>query len=306
MARVMPFGAPCRGQYRLTAMDEGRWPGETENHVVATLDNWGERCSAVILPESDVKVWELREQQIVFVTGRRRKEGAQEIIDVQALYPLPVDLVENGALVLPGNECPPRAREALARLVRLNEEIDPPALRDFLTRVLLDPTIGVPFMQAPAACSYHHAYPGGLMVHSTEMLDWARVLGHIVEPGFPLAPSLVQMGYLLHDLGKVDTIHGGPVLANAVQHEVQTFVRLGRHLAWLENQWPEGAQWLSVILGYCARSPKERRHDAWMGAQAVVFLDRLSTSRDCRGNRVPFRLPDPPGYEPKQEDRDDE
>ena len=119
-------------------------------------------------------------------------------------------------------------------------------------------------------------------MHSTEMLDLAAHLAAQAEPQFRLAPGIVQLAYLLHDLGKIDTVGEmrATVSEKDVGHTLQTFVRLGAHLAWLEVQWPKGAKLLTSALGYCARSAKDRPHDAWMGAQAVIFLDRLSVAKD--------------------------
>ncbi|MGC8473939.1 MAG: TatD family hydrolase, partial [Candidatus Dormibacteria bacterium] len=50
-------------------------------------------------------------------------------------------------------------------------------LSGFLRSVLLDPAIGLPFLRCRASVSHHHADVGGLLMHSTEMLDLAAEAG---------------------------------------------------------------------------------------------------------------------------------
>jgi hypothetical protein len=297
MAKVYPLGIPFRAQFRVAALQEHRRPGELESDVTALLDNYEGRCTGLIPAESSVEIWNLAPGQVVFVKGKRRFVGDEDVADVESMYPLSADLVENGAAVLPLQDCPTIAHAALERLVSLNHTLDPPVLRDFLSRVLLDPAIGVPFMRSRAAARYHHAYPGGLLVHSTEMLDLAATMGRAVEPRSPHTVGIVQLGYLLHDLGKIDTVgeFGKSALANPVRHEAQTLILLGSHLGWLAAKWPEGARWLTAILKHCALPRKERPYDDWMGSQAVVFLDRLSVARDCSTSRQRPVVPEPSG-----------
>lgn len=58
------------------------------------------------------------------------------------------------------------------------------------------------YSQYPAAHTFHHAFPGGLLVHVTEML---RLLNSII-PSFqkitPFSPTMVLLGILYHDFGK--------------------------------------------------------------------------------------------------------
>ncbi|MEL7338143.1 MAG: OB-fold nucleic acid binding domain-containing protein, partial [Planctomycetota bacterium] len=52
---------------------------------------------------------------------------------------------------------------------------------------------------AAAAVSHHHAYPGGLLQHTLDMMN----LGKMLSPRYPgVDGEVVQFGAFLHDLGK--------------------------------------------------------------------------------------------------------
>lgn len=54
---------------------------------------------------------------------------------------------------------------------------------------------------APAAISNHHAFPGGLLLHTLELMELAA----LVAPRYPkLDAELLVMGAFLHDLGKTE------------------------------------------------------------------------------------------------------
>ena len=59
------------------------------------------------------------------------------------------------------------------------------------------------FKQAPAAMNLHHAYLGGLLEHTLQLLR----LADVVLPLYPLINrDIVLMGLFLHDLGKCDEL----------------------------------------------------------------------------------------------------
>ncbi len=59
---------------------------------------------------------------------------------------------------------------------------------------------------AAAAVSNHHAYPGGLLRHTLDLIELSRV----IAPRYPqLDQDLLVMGAFLHDLGKIEELSGG-------------------------------------------------------------------------------------------------
>ncbi|MFK8114617.1 MAG: 3'-5' exoribonuclease YhaM family protein [Rubripirellula sp.] len=62
---------------------------------------------------------------------------------------------------------------------------------------------------AAAAVSNHHAYPGGLLRHSIDLMELALLVG----PRYPqMDTELLTFGAFLHDLGKIEELaHGGEI-----------------------------------------------------------------------------------------------
>jgi 3'-5' exoribonuclease len=119
-------------------------------------------------------------------------------------------------------------------------------LRTLLCDVFRDPAIGRPFCRCPASIAHHHAYPGGLLVHSVEVA-W-RVFR---EPLAPRAKALVVTAALLHDLGKVRcyTADGRRTALGAeVHHDALTLEMLAPALGALDRQWAAGAARLRRML----------------------------------------------------------
>lgn len=77
------------------------------------------------------------------------------------------------------------------------EKIKTPAYHNLLVNLLEQyPEV----FQYPAAKSFHHAYTGGLMVHTLSMLQVAESLGKV----YPfLNMDLLYAGIFLHDFGKI-------------------------------------------------------------------------------------------------------
>jgi len=59
---------------------------------------------------------------------------------------------------------------------------------------------------APAAINNHHAYPGGLLQHTIDLIEIAQVIGPRYKG---LDVELLMFGAFLHDLGKIDEITSG-------------------------------------------------------------------------------------------------
>ncbi|MFH1747655.1 MAG: HD domain-containing protein [Planctomycetota bacterium] len=85
----------------------------------------------------------------------------------------------------------------LKSLLRKIEHRD---LRDLVGKFLNDETFAREFQQAPAAVAYHHAWLGGLLEHTLNLVRLAIA----ICPLYPqVSQDLVLAGLLLHDAGKV-------------------------------------------------------------------------------------------------------
>ena len=89
--------------------------------------------------------------------------------------------------------------EMWSRLVEILGEITHPHLKALVDEFLADQELMARFRRAPAAVTMHHAFIGGLLEHTLQLLE----LGTRVLPLYPkLSSDLVLTGLFLHDIGK--------------------------------------------------------------------------------------------------------
>ncbi|EQD75822.1 metal dependent phosphohydrolase, partial [mine drainage metagenome] len=162
--------------------------------------------------------------------------------------------------LLPRRRCPDIALPGSNACANWKALPDP--LSGFLRNVLLDPAIGLPLLRCRASVSHHHADVGGLLMHSTGLLDQAAELTRTIIPHDAWSPHLAQLGYLLHDLGKLRTVGElrRPRHARVVPHEFVTIELLAPHLRWLEQRDLDLATALRHLFSYLA-TPGKSTHD---------------------------------------------
>lgn len=84
-------------------------------------------------------------------------------------------------------------------LRELLQTLTDPNLRNLADCFLLDETFWDRFRRAPAGVKLHHACPGGLLEHTTRMMEHARKVAEL----YPiLNRDLLLFGAFLHDIGK--------------------------------------------------------------------------------------------------------
>lgn len=119
-----------------------------------------------------------------------------------------------------------------------------PGLRAIARSYLDDEVLMTRFREAPAATSHHHAWRGGLLEHTWEVVRMARAVLADAEDDrlFPgLDRDLVLLGAFLHDLGKIEEIDvdGGfryTPRGNLVGHLVGGAIDLERRLSRLTDE----------------------------------------------------------------------
>lgn len=85
------------------------------------------------------------------------------------------------------------------RLLEIVGAIADPHLSSLVTRFARDPVFSQRFRTAPAARNLHHAYIGGLLEHTLNLLE----LAELVLPRYPqVSADLVRAGIFFHDCGK--------------------------------------------------------------------------------------------------------
>ncbi|MDR3198020.1 MAG: HD domain-containing protein [Planctomycetaceae bacterium] len=86
-----------------------------------------------------------------------------------------------------------------ARLLELLHSIKDPDLRNLTDCILLDEELMERFCRAPAGIKLHHAYPGGLLEHSVQMMEVVECITNLYTW---INRDLLLVGAFLHDIGK--------------------------------------------------------------------------------------------------------
>ena len=207
-------------------------------------------------------------------TVRPRHFNGELIVDVQRMQVVMVDEINLGAAVLPQRLCPAQAQSALRDLVEFQQSIECPELQRFVTNVLCDTEIEIGFLTAPASRNHHHAFAGGLLVHSVSPLALVKTMAEELFLDDQEAIEVTQVGYLFHDLGKVQASCQAP----HTRHEFLAGLLIGPHLNQLAHYWARGASALRYIFDYIDQPRATRRRAEFAGADVVVWVDQHSAS----------------------------
>lgn len=265
------------GHYLLTQSREA--VGRNGRRLHLTLEDATGVTFGVVWPDSRPFVQLPATPSPVTVSGDVRAFAGVPELHVRSLAALHASQVAYATALLPRHRCSNQAALAFDRLAKLESELPPP-LDDFLRHILLDPNIGVPFLSCRASVSHHHAYIGGLLVHSTEMLDQVAGLVRHVLPDDPWASPVAQVGYFLHDVGKLRSVGESSRTRHGLQvsHEIQTIELLAPHLRWLEGRSPELATALRVVLAHQATPHRSRKAAPYAVAEIVNMMDQCSAA----------------------------
>lgn len=263
------------------------------NRIVSVLklaDASGVTDRVIALSDHD-RIERLQAAGAIKIRLQLPERSTDEFARVVQIRPAAADEIVNAAALLPRTLCPAAANAALDQLIAFNAAITNSALRRFLNAVLLDPEIGTRLLRATASHGYHHAEPGGLLIHCTELLPEAARLASAAFPNSADAVTVIQLGYLLHDLGKVLT-HGPKTSRAHERHELLTLKLLTPYLRVLKGQQANLANALQKIFEHCATPARQRSIASFLGADIVVWCDQLSTARN-HGSTWTARLSQP-------------
>jgi 3'-5' exoribonuclease len=204
----------------------------------------------------------VNDAHIILVTELRRSNRT-EVDELACLHSLPKVL------------CP--ASSSFDLLIKAVRSLESPHLKQFLKRVLERRDRMETFLKAPASKNYHHAYPGGLLVHS---LDVAKTVVGMIRLSEPQMPRLLQetafVAGLLHDIGKTYTFDAqGRYTATSklCGHDSFTLEACAYGLAYLDRHEPELAITLRHI--WTCASPGAR-----YGSPAAMTLARYVRDAD--------------------------
>lgn len=260
------------GQYRV--IDERQVLDGNVPHVQVRLADATGSVAGFIWPDHPLQVVLPAVGGAVQVNALVGEFNGKPQLKVRGLSPLSWEDVAVATDLLLGVQKP------LADALRALETSLPATLRKFLARILLDPEIAPAFVSCRASGRYHHSERGGLLQHSVENLDLvARMIGSTI-PGDRLSVGIGQLGYLLHDIGKIRTVGAvqRPPLSWAVRHETHNLLLLAPHLEWLRSADSDAYAALVYVLEYVAMPAKARERARYFPAEAVVMADQCSAA----------------------------
>ncbi|CRI67881.1 conserved hypothetical protein [Thiocapsa sp. KS1] len=260
MDRLMRVSGEIAGRFHVTGVHEGR--SRQGGHFLRLgLTDGGSIINAYAFPHGCRGYRRLRQGERICLRGDvRRRDGRTEILcrEIESEDPAP------------------RVAWARVRIRLMLCWIGHAPLRSFLNAVFSDPAIGPAFTDRPASIAHHHAFPGGLLVHSVEVA-W-RVFRESLSAE---DKALVVAAALLHDIGKTRTYTNEgrrTPLGDALEHEALTLEILAVHLARLDRDWPIGGRRLRLLLTW--RSGPETRLPPDALIELVRTADRLSARFD--------------------------
>lgn len=183
--------------------------------------------------EMAIRQWTFDESQLgeiastgfVWVGGQAQEYNGMVQLVIDSIRPTEVE-TEDLARLLPASIKDIPAMEAKLRSIM--GSLTHPAMRALADGYLSNEAFMARVRQAPAAVSIHHAWIGGLLEHTLQLLNLAEVM----LPFYPdLNRDLVLMGLFLHDLGKTSELtwergFGYTTEGNLLGHTVKGVIML--------------------------------------------------------------------------------
>ena len=173
----------------------------------------------------------------------------------------------------------PKQMQYIDLLFNLITQLNTP-LRRFLFDVFLNEEIAKAFTSVNASINHHHAWKGGLLVHSVESALMAHQLAKTWMT--PVEAEVTVVAALLHDIGKTRTFQENghwSELGHYISHDALSLEILAPYLAGLEKQWRTGANLLRHILGW---DRKQKTFPAFPGTHLLKMCDQFSTALELR------------------------
>lgn len=143
---------------------------------------------------------DLEKTGFVWIAGHSQVYNGQVQLVLEQIKSIEVSEAEMTALL------PTTSKDIGVMFAELNaimRSLTHPAMRALAETYLADEEIMSKFRMAPAAMSLHHAWIGGLLEHTLQLLKLAESM----LPLYPLLNrDIVLMGLFLHDLGKTSEL----------------------------------------------------------------------------------------------------
>lgn len=226
---------------------------------------WAEQC---------VMSAQIHDLDKVLISGKVREFNGNPLAAVKNIQSIK-SVVTGAANLIPHSLSP--EPQLLGRLSSLVSRIVNKPLRCFLDSVFSDDRFTLRFIRLPASRRHHHAEGGGLLKHSLECAEMV----HNFRIFSPDMRELAAVGALLHDAGKVMTLHSRKFSPEYVllDHDALTLEVLAPHLRHLDSISRETATALRYLWSW-RHSRRARVHPALIVAEAITAVDRISAGLD--------------------------
>ena len=157
-------------------------------------------------PLSSPQWWQsLKHGDVISISGELRAFPSQwEILAESAYTPCESEL--RPTALFPCDWVLPAFKPQLKAVVRHWNNIKDDRLRAFLANIFSDAANAMGFLNVPGSLIHHHAYQGGLLDHTADML--IRFGGCHPKANGNLERDLVTTLILTHDIGKTATLVG--------------------------------------------------------------------------------------------------
>lgn len=200
---------------------------------------------------------------------------------------------DDSLYLLPTDLCP--VEGVFMAVLELIESLKVQPLHRMMVRIFREREVVDRFWTTPASAKHHHAFMGGLAAHSLEVARDLACQSSLDDH----ERELCVVAGLLHDIGKLWSYTPDMFLntaARAMGHELIGLSRLERELKVLEDEWPDGAYALRVVLSGCGRM----RQDGSMPSALVARLkaaDQRSSEQE-RSRKRPAQAWTPKNWVP--------
>lgn len=172
--------------------------GQPDHVLMLTVGDKSGTMAAVIWDKAQELHSSLTVDQVYLFQGKVGEYRGKPQLVIHRVQPLALTEVDPGDYVASGAF----DREVLwQRLAAVIQSIQEPNLQALLTSIFDEPTRRR-FILAPGGREVHHAYVGGLLEHTLEVVAYANTM--LTEQGSNLNRDLLLTGCILHDIGKVE------------------------------------------------------------------------------------------------------
>ena len=141
----------------------------------------------------------IADESVVCVEATAQEYNGKVQLSVASITPCGQDTYEIAALI----KTLPNIPEVFDRLTACLNTVKNSHLQSLLRTVLSDTDFLDRFMHCPGGMKWHHAYIGGLLQHTYEVVT---IAGHMCALHPEVDRDLVLTGAFLHDIGKIEEL----------------------------------------------------------------------------------------------------